>query len=396
MTVGSPLSGIRVVELANLIAGPFAATLLADMGADVIKVETLGGDLGRGFGPYLEGESTFFLAHNRGKRSICLDPKHPAAHRRLVELVATADVVVSNLRRGAMERMGLSYEEVAARNPRTVYAVVSPFGADGPYADRAGIDIVFQGEAGMISITGHPGDPPQKTATPIGDYVAATNTALAVCAALVDRERTGRGRRVDVSLRDGLIAVQAGWNALHFASGDEPPRTGTASPYLAPNQVFPTADGHLTLAIVSDRHYRILCDELAQPDLAEEYPTNEDRMANREALAQRLAEIFRTDTTEAWVSRLDGAGLPVGRVLTLSEVFDDPQVRHNEMLVRYRHPVAGEIEGVGSPFRVGGTPARASAPPPMLGEHTITVLEELGASAEEIRLLVEAGAARIS
>ncbi|MFO7547686.1 MAG: CoA transferase [Acidimicrobiia bacterium] len=385
---GGPLDGIRVVEFGNLIAGPYAGMLLADLGADVVKVEPPSGDLGRSFGPYVVGESAFFMAVNRGKRSVCLSPKDPDARRWLGDLVASADVLLHNLRLGAMERMGLGEEDVRRINPAVIYTVVSAFGADGPYADRAGIDVVFQGESGMMSITGEPGSPPAKTATTIGDYVAATNAALAVCAALVERAATGRGRRVDVSLRDGLMAVQSGWNAVAFATGRQPAKTGTASPFLAPNQAFETADGHLTLAIVSDAHFLVLCRELGRLDLADRYPTNGARMQGRAELVAELEAVFRSDLTSRWVERLGAAGLPVGRVLTLPEVWHDPQVTHNEMVVEYDHPVAGRVRGIGSPLRLDGAPARASDPPPALGQHTAAVLAELGATDQEIAELI--------
>lgn len=248
----------------------------------------------------------------------------------------------------------------------------------------------------MVSITGHPDDPPQKTATTIGDYVAATNAALAICAALFEREREGRGRRVDVSLRDGLLAVQSGWWALYFASGRQPERTGTASPFLAPNQIFPTADGHMALAIVSDRHFAILCEELGRPDLSERYPTNADRMEGRNELIEALTAIFTTDTTEAWVERLDAAGLPVGRVLDFAGVEADPQIAHNEMVAEWDHPKIGKVKGIGSPMRVDGTAARAETAPPALGQHTREVLEELGAPPAEVDRLAAEGAVVIS
>ncbi|MGH8875100.1 MAG: CaiB/BaiF CoA transferase family protein [Acidimicrobiia bacterium] len=376
------LARARVVEFGNLIAAPYAGMLLADLGAEVVKVEPPSGDLGRHFGPYQGGESWFFLSVNRGKRSVVLDLKQPAAHRWAVELCRRADVVLHNQRRGVMERLGLGWEDLQAVNPRLVYAVVAAFAADGPEADRVGIDVIFQGESGMISITGHPADPPQKTATTIGDYLAGTNTALGICAALVERAATGRGRRVDVSLRDGLVAVQSGWNALYFATGEQPRRTGTASPFLAPNQVLPTADGHLTLGIVSDSHFVLLCRTIGIPDLAEELPTNEVRMARREELAARLEAVFRRDTTEAWVGRLQDAGLPVGRVLTLPEVLAD-----GRRVVEYDHPVAGRVRATGSPLRVDGAQLVAASPPPTLGGDTVEVLKGLGATDQEIEAL---------
>lgn len=386
------LAGVRVVEFGNLIAAPYAGMLLADLGADVVKVEPPGGDLGRGFGPYREGESIFFMAVNRGKRSLAVEPKHAAVKPWLDRLMGQADVVINNLRVGAMERMGYDEATLREKNPGVIYAAVSAFGSDGPYADRAGIDVVFQAESGMISVTGRPGDPPQKTATTIGDYVAATNAALTVCASLVERSRTGRGRRVEISLRDGLLAVQSGWWALYFAQGRQPDRTGTASPFLAPNQVFVTSDGHLALAIVSDRHFQVLCDELGRADLAEKYPDNETRMAHRLSLAEELEGLFRAATTDSWVERLGRAGLPVGRLLDFPAVERDPQVRHNQMVVEMVHPTAGAVRTVGSPLRVDGSPARSTAPPPTVGQHSREILAGLGAEPAEIDRLVEQGA----
>jgi crotonobetainyl-CoA:carnitine CoA-transferase CaiB-like acyl-CoA transferase len=363
-----PLTGVRVVEFGNLIAAPFCAMLLADLGADVVKVEPPSGDLGRQFGPYINGESAFFLSANRGKRSIVVDFATEEGRRSAFELAASADVVVNNLRHGAMDRLGLDEESVRASNPDVIYAVVSAFGSDGPYAERTGIDVVFQAESGMMSLTGDPGSPPGKTATTIGDYVAATNTALGICAALVGRSNSGAGHRVDVSLRDSLVAVQAGWNAIAFATGDQPERTGTASPFLAPNRMFETSDGHFVLAIVSDRHYRLMCEAMDRPDLIEAYTGNDARLAKRTGLEAVLAPIFLSEPTEHWLGLFTAAGLPCGRVLTLPEVWEDPQIRHNEMVHEYDHPVAGHVRGLGSPIRIDKRQARSNIPPPPL-EH---------------------------
>jgi crotonobetainyl-CoA:carnitine CoA-transferase CaiB-like acyl-CoA transferase len=363
----APLTGLTVIEFGNLIAAPYAGMLLADLGAEVIKVEPPTGDLGRGFGPYLNGESAFFLSANRGKRSVVVDFPSDQGRDAALELCRTADAIITNLRPGAMERLGLAETDIRRINPSVVYGVVSAFGSDGPYAERSGIDVVFQGESGMMSITGDPGSPPGKTATTIGDYVAGTNLALGVCAALVERSRTGTGRRIDVSLRDGLLAVQGGWMALAFAAGAQPEKTGTASPYLAPNQAFAAADGHLTLAIVSDRHFERLCTALNRPDLAARYPTNDDRMTGRDELTATLTEIFRTAGVEDWIELLAPIGLPIGRVLTLPETWEDPQVIYNEMVPTYEHPVAGSFRVVGSPIRVDGRPAISKRPPPVLG-----------------------------
>jgi crotonobetainyl-CoA:carnitine CoA-transferase CaiB-like acyl-CoA transferase len=357
----------------------------------VIKVEPTTGDLGRRFGPYQKGESAFFMAINRGKESVALDPKDWVTKRVLDNLIRKADVVIHNLRFGAMERLGLGEERCRELNAPLIYAVISAFGATGPYAKRPGIDIVFQGESGMISLTGEPQDGPRKTATTIGDYVAGTNTALAVTAALAEQPR--RGRRIDVSLRDGVMAVQSGWNAIAFTSHRQPERTGTASPYLAPNQVFQAANGPFTLAIVSDRHFELLCDALERPDLAGHFATNEVRMAELDSLVRKLARVFKTESVEYWIELLDDAGLPVGRVLTIPEAFDDPQARHDEMLVEFEHPVAGHVRTTGSPIRIDHEQARARSTPPVLGEHTRRVLHEMGVDDETIETMIREGRA---
>ena len=365
--------------------------LLADLGARVVKVEPRSGDLGRQFGPYINEESAFFMAVNRGKESIALDTKDWVSKRVMDNLVKKADVVLHNLRFGAMDRLGLDEDRCRELNPEIIYAVVSAFGSDGPYAKRPGIDVIFQGESGMISITGDTKDGPRKTATTIGDYVAGTNMALSIAAALAEQPRTGR--RLDVSLRDGLMAVQSGWNAINFAKGEQPERTGTASPYLAPNQVFEAADGLFTLAIVSDRHFELLCDAIERPDLAAAYPTNDDRMADRASLTRKLARVFKAETAEYWIGIMEGAGLPVGRVLTISEAFDDPQARHHDMLIESEHPAAGLVRTTGSPIRFDGSQARAEQPSPVLGQDTRAIMREMGVDDATIEKMIDEGRA---
>lgn len=391
-----PLAGTRVVELGNLIAAPYAGMLLADLGADVVKVEPPSGDLARAFMPFVGGESVFFLALNRGKRSLALDPRDPEARAWLDRLVEGADVVVNNLRLGAMERMGYDEESVRRINPSVVYAVISAFGADGPDAARSGIDVVFQAASGMISLNGHPGDPPQKTATTVGDYLAGTNAALAVCAALVEKQRSGEGRRVDICLRDGLIAVQSTLNSLFFVSGDQPEQTGTASPFVAPSQVFATADGFLALAIVSDHHFNLLAGALGRPDLVERFPTNEVRMALRSEVVDAVAQVLVEAPTARWVDELGDRGLPVAPVMDLPAVFSDPQVLHNDMVIEVDHPRAGPVSTTGSPLRIDGSAARATSVPPSIGEHSRPLLGELGATADQVDALVASGAVVVS
>lgn len=387
----APLDGVTVAEFGNLIAAPYAGMLLADLGARVIKVEPKNGDLGRQFGPYHHGESAFFMAVNRGKESLALDTGDWVSKRVLDNVVRKSDVVLHNLRYGAMGRLGLGEDRCRELNPNLIYAVVSAFGTTGPYAKRPGIDVVFQGESGMVSITGDPKDGPRKTATTIGDYVAGTNVALAITAALVEQPR--KGRRIDVSLRDGLMAVQSGWNALAFANHAQPERTGTASPFLTPNQVFDASDGPFTLAIVSDRHFELLCDAIERADIAEAYPTNDERLAGQDSLVRKLTRVFKTESVEYWIGLFEQVGLPVGRVLTIPEAFDDPQARYHGMLVEIEHPTAGHVRTTGSPLRIDGSQARAEALPPTLGQHTREVLHEMGVDAATIETMIEEGRA---
>jgi crotonobetainyl-CoA:carnitine CoA-transferase CaiB-like acyl-CoA transferase len=382
---------VTVAEFGNLIAAPYATMLLADLGARVIKVEPPGGDLGRRFGPFINGESAFFMAVNRGKESLALDTRDSGSKPVLDNLVKRSDVVVHNLRRGAMGRMGLGEGRCRELNSALIYAEISAFGSTGPYADRPGIDVIFQGESGMMSITGDPDDGPRKTATTIGDYVAGTNAALAISAALAESPR--RGRHIDISLRDGLMSVQSGWNALYFAGGSQPARTGTASPYLAPNQAFDASDEPFTLAIVSDRHFQILCETIERPDLADRYPTNDLRMADRHDLAKELTKVFSSDTANNWVMKLDEAGLPCGRILDIGTAFADPQARHHGMAVDRTHPVAGDYRTTGSPIRVDHASTTHPENPPVLGADTRTLLTELGVDTGTVDRMIREGKA---
>lgn len=368
--------------------------LLADLGARVIKVEPMEGDLSRRFGPFQEGESLFFMVVNRGKESVAIDTADWVSKRVLDNLVRRADVVINNLRYGAMERLGLGPDRCRELNPTLIYTSINAFGSNGPYAKRPGIDLIFQGESGMVSITGEPKDGPRKTATTIGDYMAGTNAALATAAALAEHPR--RWRHIDISLRDGLMAVQSGWNALAHASHRQPERLGTASPFLAPNQVFQASDGPFTLAIVSDRHFELLADALERPDLVEDFPTNELRVSGRESLVRKLARVFAQRDVEHWIHLLEGAGLPVGRILTIAEAFDDPQARHHRMLVEFEHPAAGHVRTTGSPIRFDDSPTLANRLPPTLGQHTEAVLREAGVDDDTVAKMIQEGRARAS
>ncbi len=389
--MNGPLAGIKVVEFGNLIAGPYCTMLLADMGADVIKVESRGGDLARSFGPYVDGYSYYFAAVNRGKKSVVINPRADSSKAWVRKLCIEADVVVHNLRHGAMQRAGLAYGDLVEENPGLVYAEISSFGSSGPDAKRAGIDIIFQGESGMMLVSGEEGAPPAKTATTVADYMAGTNAAMAVSAALAGRASTGRGRKVEVSLRDGVIAIQSSWNAMYFATGEQPGRIGTGSWFTAPTETFETADGYLNLAIVSDGHFTLLCETLGL-DIVDDprFATNAARVVHRDDLADLVKPLFAAESTDVWIERLHEIGLPAGRLKTMSEVFDDPQVQHNQMRVELATE-NGPVPVTGSPVHLDGEPAIARIKPPALGEHTHDVLELLGATPAEIAALASEG-----
>ena len=394
---GAPLTGVRVIEFGNLVAAPYCGMLLADLGAEVVKVEPLSGDLARAIGPFYGDESAFFLGVNRGKRSLAIDPKDERMEMTLLRLCQQSDVVVSNLRRGAMERLGLGHEAIRTTAPHLVVAVISAFASTGPAADRAGIDLIFQGESGMMSITGDEGEGPHKTATTIADFLAGTNAALAITSALFGGggRGGGRGALVEISLRDGIIAAQATWNALYFTSQSQPERTGTASPVTGPNQTFRTADGHLNVAVVSDRHFVDTCQALHLDHLASDprFITNELRVRHRHDLANILQEVLAREPTGHWLKLLSEVGVPVGRILNLEEVFADQQVILNEMVTEVSHPRIGPFRMQGSPLRLDGAPARSQMSPPMLGQHTVAILRDLGWSDSEVSELLVAGVA---
>lgn len=389
----TPLAGVRVVELGALVAAPYCGMLLADLGADVVKIEPMEGETSRQFGPFIQDESAFFLSVNRGKRSVALDVRRPEGLDWARLLIDQSDVVFHNFRHGVASRLHLDYESLSVDHPELIYCAISAFGPTGPLSHRPGIDLIFQGESGMMSITGEEGQPPQKTATNVADVYAGTNAALCILAALAERNRTGRGTKIDVSLRDGIISMQATWNALFFADGTQPPRTGTSSPFTAPTQTFPTADGWLNVAVVSDRHWQRLCEALEMEPAVGEHPdfaTNTLRVENQHRIAEIVGDVFEGHTTDHWLEILDRAGLPAGRVMSFGEVFADAQVRHNDMAVEFDHPEAGTVTTAGTPFWFGGTKAISPRPPPALGADTEQILAELGCSDGDLQALRQA------
>jgi formyl-CoA transferase len=386
------LDGLRVLELTQVMAGPFCAQVLADMGADVVKIEPpAGGDTTRrALGFRMRGEDTAaFLAVNRNKRSIALDLKderHRAAFHRLAR---GADVVLENFRPGVAARLGADWETLQALNPRLVHASVSGFGQTGPYAQRPGYDLIAQGLAGVMSVTGEPGGEPVKCGIPIADLSAGLFCAVGILSALAARERTGRGQRVDTSLFEGALALSIWETAELWATGRVPEPLGSAHRLTAPYQALRTRDGHITVGGNNQRLWERLCAALGREDLVDDprFATNDARMEHRPALVAELESALAGEGTDFWVEALLAAGVPAGPIHDYRQVFDDPHTQARAMEVELEHPVEGTIRALGIPVKLSDTPGTIRRAAPLLGEHTEQVLREAGFSGEEIAAL---------
>ena len=390
------LDDVVVLDLSHALAGPFASTLLADYGATVIKIEPPEGEMARAWGPpFYAGESAYFVNLNRNKKSVTIDLKHPDGKALFLQLVETADVVLENLRVGSVARLGVDYESVRRRQPRVVYCSVSGFGQDGPYRDRAALDLIVQAESGLISITGEPGGRGVRCGVSIADITAGLYAAFGILAALHARTKTGRGQFVDVSMLEGQLGILSGMIGAYFADGVVPQPLGTAYGAILPYQTFRTKTRDIALGIGSDRQWRTLCPLVGVPQLAADprYGTNAARHANRSSLVAALQEALLARTYEEWETILMPAGIPMGAINTIDKVVTHPQVAARGALVECDHPVAGRIRMVGPPIRLSETPGAVRAPAPLLGAQTDEVLrEQLGLSDADIARLRASGA----
>jgi len=382
------LEGIRVLDMTQLMAGPYCAMLLADLGAEVIKIEKpQGGDDARQMGPpFYNGESAAFMAVNRNKLGLALDIRTPVGKELLWRLIATSDVLVENFRPGTMERLGFGYEQTHAVHPSLVYCSISGYGQTGPLSGQGGFDMVAQAMSGLISVTGSP-EAPAKVGVPIGDLNAGLFSSHAILAALLARVRTGEGQHIDTSLLEAALAYTVWESNEYWATGESPKRMGTAHRISAPYQAFETQDGWIAIGAANQRNWERLVHAIERTDLLEhpDFTTNSDRVTHLPALAATLTETFKTRSTAEWMERLQGAGVPSGPVLTLREVYANPQVRAREMDIEIEHPVAGRIHAIGMPVKYSATPARMTRPAPVLGQHTYALLQSLGVSEAQCR-----------
>ena len=402
-----PLSHIRVLDLSRVLAGPWAGQNLADLGAEVIKVERPGqGDDTRRWGPpYLKdaagrdtSEPAYYLSCNRGKKSIVLDLATPQGQRLARELAAKCDILLENYKVGGLAKFGLGYDDLEASHPHLIYCSITGFGQTGPCRERAGYDLIAQGMGGLMSITGEPdgapGGGPKRVGVAIADLFSGMYATIAVLAALARRERTGRGQHIDLALLDCQVAMLANQAMNYLTSGRPPPRMGNAHPNVVPYQPFATADGEIIVAAGNDAQFAGLCAVIGRPDLADDpdFATNAARIRNRERLLPMIAEQIKARTRREWQDALEAVGVPCGPINALDEVFAEPQVRARGMRFELDHPLAGRVPMVASPMRFSDTPIEYHAPPPLLGEHTDDVLGELlGLDAGAIARLREGG-----
>ena len=394
---GVPLAGVKVIELAHIMAGPVCGLMLADMGADVIKVEKVpGGDDSRRFlPPDIGGESAAFMMMNRNKRGIALDLKDDAGKAVLLRLLKTADVVTENYRAGTMERLGLGYEVLREDNPGLIYCSISGFGRTGPYAERGGFDLIAQGMSGLMSITGEgPGRPPVKMGAPITDITAGILGAMAVAAAYVHKLKTGEGQKIDTSLFEAGIVHTYWQSAIGLATGVPPGPMGSAHPLNAPYQAFKTRDGWINLGAANQKNWLRLLEVLGAPELAEDprFAENTDRMAHLEELVESLSKIFIEHSTEDWLQRLEAAGVPAGPILNVNEMHQDPHALARDMIVEVDHSRLGPVKTLGLPVKFSKTPGKVAMGAPVYGQHTREVLAEYGYEEGEIDELIAKGA----
>lgn len=387
------LNGIKVIDLTRVLAGPFCTMILGDLGADVIKIEAPEGDESRKYGPFVKGESAYFMSINRNKRSVVINLKKPEGVEIFKKLVKDADIVVENFRPGTTAKLGISYEDLQLINPRLIYASCSGFGQTGPYRLRPAYDIIVQAMGGIMSITGQPGGEPTRVGASIGDITAALFTVIGILAALAERERSGKGQYIDISMLDCQVAILENAIVRYSVGGEVPKPIGNRHPSITPFTTLKTKDGYVVIAVGNDNLWRKFCEAIGREDLIDDprFKTNPLRTQNWEELFEILRSVFSQYTTSEALAIIEGAGVPCGPLQDIGQVFHDPHVRQREMIVPVEHPVAGPVWMAGTPLKLSRTPGKIERPAPMLGEHTLEVLLEAGYTEEEVRRLEAEG-----
>lgn len=382
------LNGIRIIDASRVLAGPFCTMILGDLGAEVIKIEHYEtGDETREWGPpYADGESAYYLCANRNKRSMTLNLKSERGKEIFHRLVSSGDVVVQNFKTGTLEKLDLGYEQLKMTNPQLIMASITGFGLTGPYKDLPGYDYIIQALSGLMSITGEADGSPMKVGIAISDVLAGLYTCIGILSALHHREQTGEGQEIDISLMDCQVSSLVNVAENFLCSGINPKRIGNRHPNIVPYQVFAAKDGKFVVAVGNDPQFRRFTAVLGRPELAdmEKFAHNDGRLRNKSELIPVIGELLKKKTKKEWKNLLDSVGIPNGPIHTIAEMFEDPQIKERNMLVKMKHPKVENLKLVGSPLKLSGTPVAMRYPPPLFGEHTESILSGLGYSSEEI------------